>query len=294
MRVWLPPTAHPHASSPGQTAPRIFLHSGRGWQQRARRERRLGERERELWAPRHDRRHVLPSGLEQVTPLHDDRHLHVVILPGFLIASSSPTYVRLKAACAGYLDARGVRRYSVDVVTMSTFDWLKIALLGLDFGQYLDRAAAQVQTCGNGDCPATDTVLVGHSAGGWVGRLLIGLGGRSAAGDEISYNGRRYPGLRNTVKRLITLGTPRYSLERYPFGRVKERVVSGDGRVFDSSLAFTNEVIGDDDTWPTEVVAFAGVLGGGDGDAPMMTQISYRANAGRYERGMEGDGVTVR
>ena len=262
MRVWLPPTAHPHASSPGQTAPRIFLHSGRGWQQRARRERRLGERERELWAPRHD------------------RHLHVVILPGFLIASSSPTYVRLKAACAGYLDARGVRRYSVDVVTMSTFDWLKIALLGLDFGQYLDRAAAQVQTCGNDDCPATDTVLVGHSAGGWVGRLLIGLGGRSAAGDEISYNGRRYPGLRNTVKRLITLGTPRYSLERYPFGRVKERVVSGDGRVFDSSLAFTNEVIGDDDTWPTEVVAFAGVLGGGDGDAPMMTQISYRANAG--------------
>jgi len=289
MHVWLPSTAH---ASSGQTAPRIFLHYGRGWWQRARSERRRGSDPPSTRPTRLGER--ARSRSTDDDGLHDDRHLHVIILPGFLIASSSPTYVKLKAACAGYLDARGVRRYSVDVVNMSTFDWLKIALLGLDFGQYLDRAAAQVQTCGNGDCPAaTDTVLVGHSAGGWVGRLLIGLGG--AAGDEISYNGRRYPGLRNKVKRLITLGTPRYSLERYPFGRVKERVVSGgDGRVFDSSLAFTNEVIGDDDTWPTEVVAFAGVLCGGDGDAPMMTQVSYRANAGHYVRGMQGDGVTVR
>ena len=53
----------------------------------------------------------------------------------------------------------------------------------------------------------------------------------------------RYPGLRQRVKRLITLGTPHYSKEQYPFGRVKEHVSSGD-RDFDSSLAFTNAYFG--------------------------------------------------
>ena len=100
---------------------------------------------------------------------------------------------------------------------MALSDWLKIALLGNDFRDYLDRAANLILDQTNErnernewnewnewndqrdhrDQNETDipnapkdqsTIIVGHSAGGWVARLLLGA-------DDVSYNGRRYDGL---------------------------------------------------------------------------------------------------
>ena len=69
------------------------------------------------------------------------------------------------------------------------------------------------------------------------------------------YNGVAY-GHEATVERLITLGTPHLSVEKYPFGRVRERrrgerpSLSEGAR--GSSLMFTNEC------YPT-AAAFRGV-----------------------------------
>jgi hypothetical protein len=207
-----------------------------------------------------------------------DAVVHVVIMPGFLIPSTAPTYGRLSDAIHTFLSKHQKGAHTVDVVAMGLFDWLKIALLGNDFRDYLDKAARLIESIDRDDA----VVIVGHSAGGWVARLLLGA-------DTVTYNGWSRPGLRQRVKRLVTLGTPHYSKEAYPFGRVKERVYSGERRVFDSSLAFTNEFFGQaGDLAPTEIVSFLGVVD----DAPtLVSLVSYAANAGAYVPGMKGDGV---
>ena len=212
-----------------------------------------------------------------------DPVVHVIIMPGFLIPSDAPTYQRLGHAIDDFL-SKHQRAHTVDVVPMGLFDWLKIALLGNDFRDYLDRAADLIDSFDQND----SVVIVGHSAGGWVARLLLGA-------ETVTYNGWSRPGLRQRVRRLVTLGTPHYSKEAYPFGRVKERVYSGAGeggsRVFDSSLAFTNEFFGTAaDLAPTDVVSFLGVIDDA-GEPTLLSRVSYAANAGDYAPGMRGDGV---
>ena len=144
--------------------------------------------------------------------LHADNatSVHVIVMPGFLIPSDAPIYRQLVTAIDTYLDAKG-QPHTIDVVPMALSDWLKIALLGNDFRDYLDRAANLIlnQTnernernewnerndqrdqneTGVPNAPKDQsTIIVGHSAGGWVARLLLGA-------DDVSYNGRRYDGL---------------------------------------------------------------------------------------------------
>ena len=63
--------------------------------------------------------------------------------------------------------------------------------------QTLDQVLAQQ--------PESQANLVGHSAGGWIARLLLG--------DE-PYGGRRW-GRRGAIAKLVTLGTPHISQERW-------------------------------------------------------------------------------
>lgn len=55
--------------------------------------------------------------------------------------------------------------------------------------------------------------LVGHSAGGWIARIMLG---------DAVYDGSSWD-RRPQVSLLMTLGTPHLSLEGYPFGRIQER-----------------------------------------------------------------------
>jgi len=133
----------------------------------------------------------------------------VLIIPGFL--SSASEY-------EGMADA--LRRFDasadVSVVPLETKDWYP-TLAGGDFRAILDKVdrAATEALRASGSPPESKTLrVVGHSAGGWLARTWLG---------SSPYMGRVYGGAKKT-RVLLTLGTPHYSLERYPFGRVSEKL----------------------------------------------------------------------
>ena len=133
----------------------------------------------------------------------------VLIIPGFL--SSASEY-------EGMADA--LRRFDasadVSVVPLETKDWYP-TLAGGDFRAILDKVdrAATEALRASGSPPEGKTLrVVGHSAGGWLARTWLG---------SSPYMGRVYGGAKKT-RVLLTLGTPHYSLERYPFGRVSEKL----------------------------------------------------------------------
>ena len=133
----------------------------------------------------------------------------VLIIPGFL--SSASEY-------EGMADA--LRRFDasadVSVVPLETKDWYP-TLAGGDFRAILDKVdRAATEALRRSGCSPDDKKLrvVGHSAGGWLARTWLG---------SAPYKGRVYGGARKTTL-LLTLGTPHYSLERYPFGRVSEKL----------------------------------------------------------------------
>ena len=133
----------------------------------------------------------------------------VLLIPGFL--SSASEY-------EGMADA--LRRFDasadVFVVPLETKDWYP-TLLGGDFRAILDKVdrAATEALRASGSPPEGKTLrVVGHSAGGWLARTWLG---------SSPYMGRVYGGAKKT-RVLLTLGTPHYSLERYPFGRVSEKL----------------------------------------------------------------------
>ena len=133
----------------------------------------------------------------------------VLIIPGFL--SSASEY-------EGMADA--LRRFDasadVSVVPLETKDWYP-TLAGGDFRAILDKVdrAATEALRASGSPPESKTLrVVGHSAGGWLARTWLG---------SSPYMGRVYGGAKKT-RVLLTLGTPHYSLERYPFGRAPEKL----------------------------------------------------------------------
>ena len=139
----------------------------------------------------------------------------LLIIPGFL--SDAAQY-------EGMADAlrRLARFASVDVVPLRASDWYP-TLAGGDFRAILDAidasATAASGATGGPDDPdhpddARRLVVVAHSAGGWLARCW--MGSRPYSGGVVYAGAAR-------VRTLLTLGTPHYSLERYPFGRVPER-----------------------------------------------------------------------
>lgn len=133
----------------------------------------------------------------------------VLLIPGFLASASE---------YEGMADA--LRRFDasadVFVVPLETKDWYP-TLLGGDFRAILDKVdrAATEALRASGSPPEGKTLrVVGHSAGGWLARTWLG---------SSPYMGRVYGGAKKT-RVLLTLGTPHYSLERYPFGRVSEKL----------------------------------------------------------------------
>lgn len=130
----------------------------------------------------------------------------VVILPGFLQGAATYRGMAAHLASLGHATA---------VVPISSAQWLP-TLAGGSFSWYLDAAARCVAESFESQGAASQqghVALVGHSAGGWLARLLLG---------SRVYDGKTY-GLAPRVHTLLTLGAPHLSLEAYPFGRVAEK-----------------------------------------------------------------------
>ncbi|PSC75143.1 PGAP1 [Micractinium conductrix] len=102
------------------------------------------------------------------------------------------------------------RGFDAEVVPMGIADWLPV-LSGSSFDWYLRRLDA---VAGELYARHGRIALVGHSAGGWIARLLLG--------GEL-YRGVRY-GRSEWVHTLLTLGTPHQSVEAHPLGKRTEQL----------------------------------------------------------------------
>jgi len=200
---------------------------------------------------------------------------HAVILPGFLAGASK--YEGFAATLAN----RG-RFASVDILPIQQLQWIP-TLFGASFRFYLEALEAAL-TRPDGSRPV---VLVGHSAGGWLARLYLGLSREGRV-----YDGRAYTPPSPQILTLVTLGTPHYSTEKYPFGRFSERRRGEDPslppHVAASSLQLTNFLYDDPAALGCEVVSVCGVgvLGEEGNDAGM----AYTFNG--CDAKSLGDGVT--
>lgn len=139
----------------------------------------------------------------------------IVILPGFLNtdASYASMATNINTWIHQYTDDACTS--DIRIVKFSLRDWIKV-ILGGDMTVYLDRleeVVTDVFETHGGDVPVR---LVGHSAGGWIGRLFLG----SAPYQQKEYGVKN----RGKVCSLITLGTPHKSIEDYPFGRFDEKL----------------------------------------------------------------------
>lgn len=120
--------------------------------------------------------------------------LPTIILPGYF-ANAAPY-----GSLAELLNERG---FPTTVVPLRRRDWIP-TLGGLPMTPIL-RSLEQTldQVLASRGCEQVN--LVGHSAGGWIARLFLG--------DE-PYGGRTW-GRRSAVAKLVTLGTPHVSQERW-------------------------------------------------------------------------------
>ncbi|KAL4530042.1 hypothetical protein Ndes2437B_g08431 [Nannochloris sp. 'desiccata'] len=160
----------------------------------------------------------------------------VLVLPGFLFGSKP--YL-------GLVNSLQQRGHAAAVVPVSSREWWPI-LLGSDHQWYLRRIDNELKELYN---KHGSVALVGHSAGGWIARILLG--------EDVPYQGLTFPGRRKKVHSLVTLGTPHASIEAYPLGYVPQRLIidpesvekrkkssGGSGEMPDalrtSSLQFTN------------------------------------------------------
>lgn len=110
------------------------------------------------------------------------------------------------------LKKRGWQDDQINVLPVERLDWLNVFLRGaldLDFWKsnapptkpafswYLERIAAQVESLGENE----RIILLGHSAGGWLGRAAVGFGSTDTAATQININIDKILG-------IVTLGSP--------------------------------------------------------------------------------------
>lgn len=108
------------------------------------------------------------------------------------------------------LKKRGWQADQINVLPVERLDWLNVFLRGaLDpdfwksnapptkpaFSWYLERIAAAVEGLGENE----RIILVGHSAGGWLGRAAVGFGSTDTGAPPIQ---------RDKVLGIVTLGSP--------------------------------------------------------------------------------------
>ena len=131
----------------------------------------------------------------------------VVVLGGFL---SSPSFYRTMCAVI-----HGLRRCPVEVANVWIWHWAAAAS-ARGWSRILDLLHEVVVPTALSS-PTGKVVLVGHSAGGVIGRLYL---------SDQPFQGRTYAGLER-VSTLITLGSPHHNPERARLRRDVERRLPG-------------------------------------------------------------------
>jgi pimeloyl-ACP methyl ester carboxylesterase len=194
----------------------------------------------------------------------------VLVLGGFL--TSPPLYLPLAR--------RLLRRGAADVVIgrVWTPDWLLAAGRGL--GPNLTRAGRALVRAGERSARSTaargaPVLVVGHSAGGMLGRLLT---------SPLPFQGRRL-GAAPRIGALVTLGTPHHTSPSGDIG----------GRVGSMASAFADEVIPGAAFAPRVgyvTVASRAIVGSVGGDQRARTALRfYRGLLGQDRPSVEGDGL---
>jgi hypothetical protein len=184
-----------------------------------------------------------------------------LIIPGFL--SGFQKYEEMRRL----LESSTLGLGPIAIAPVTIADWVP-TLLGGDFRGILDKvdgAADELLSRSK----ARKIAIVGHSAGGWLARTWLGRAPYSG--------GKRYRGV-DRCDVLLTLGTPHYSLEAYPFGRIEERR-AGDGLDEDLADVDADDARADDtwthdDTWTPERAR---------GSTLALTNLRY---PGAFERGV--------
>jgi len=202
----------------------------------------------------------------------------VVILPGYLT-----DWTLYEREVAGQLRDLG---HATSVVPIKGTAWAP-TLMGSSFTPILTSMQEAVMQAV--EQHGGQVALVGFSAGGWLGRILLG---------DAVYDGRRY-GLAQHVHTLLTLGSPHLSTEQYPFGRVAERRTGEDPGLPDdvagSSLRFAMHHYPTGGSFPgVQLITVVGqAIQGQEGSFKSLdsftASISYKANCGRGD--VAGDGV---
>jgi len=180
-----------------------------------------------------------------------------------------------------FLALSQARGFAAHTTPIARSDWLRVAACALDpdywrstacvsraYGWYLAAAAAAVSGAAAASASGK-VVLVGHSAGGWLGRALIG----------------REPAVRASVAGLVSLGTPHAppSGARCPTGGALASICDAFPGAF-----FAGEGVA--------YVTVAGLAVRGDaravrGSAARAAAAAYATVSGAPSRGAGGHGV---
>lgn len=153
-----------------------------------------------------------PSASSIITNSPIPPHFRVLILPGF--GNDAQDYISppilskdegSAPATGSFVDSllrRGWQKEQIHVLPLQRYEWLQVFLYGcfdVQFWQgtapptnpafrwYLQRVHAVMESFQDED---HEVVLIGHSAGGWLGRAALGTASR------------------HRVRALVTLGTP--------------------------------------------------------------------------------------
>jgi hypothetical protein len=194
----------------------------------------------------------------------------VLIIGGFL--TSPPLY----APMAGRLRRRGAA--GVRIAPVWTPDWLLASRRGL--GPSVTRAARALLAAGERSAASplalgSPILVVGHSAGGMVGRLLT---------SPEPFQGRRL-GAAGRIGALVTLGTPHHVSRRDDIG----------GRMGAMAADFADRVIPGASLAPRVgyvTVASRAIVGTDHGDGRARTALRfYEGLLGRDGGPLEGDGL---
>jgi hypothetical protein len=139
---------------------------------------------------------LLPPPLPQPV---SNRHIRLLILPGF--GNDSNDYT-MPGSLVDSLTERGWSNDQIAVLPVTRTDWLQVFWKGVvdvkfwtgqadptrgAFSWYLERISQQIESLimrtskdDDDDDEAGGVILIGHSAGGWLGRAALGFGSSSS------------------------------------------------------------------------------------------------------------------